>query len=185
MVIILSVIVLMIVVFFAYQQFFSRSGVRDNINFSKTGNLVMNNPGMDRDVWYLVYDIPGSPAGTAKLYFNEESVCENQKYSCLDLIIGERVSVRGIENDGEVSVREMQFLDEPDVFSPSGIDWDTALDFLNNCEVSEVSVSNGREVYLALKDGREMFAVGPESESVLSEIKMAEKVCGQNLVVDD
>jgi|GEM_PF-1065730 hypothetical protein len=180
-VMILSVIVVMIIGFFAYQQFFSHGGSKENINFSKTGNLVINNPGMESDVWYLIYEIPGSPAIPAKLSFDAKSVCKNQSNSCLDLIVGERVSIKGIEEGGEITVREMDFLDssEVNVSGPTGIDWDMAIGFLNNCEVVKVFANHKKEVYLTLKDGREMFTVESDDVSVSAKIKEAEKVCGK------
>lgn len=180
-VMILSVIVVMIIGFFAYQQFFSHSGSEENINFSKTGNLVINNPGMESGVWYLIYEVPGSPASTAKLSFDAKSVCKNQSNSCLDLIVGERVSIKGIEEGERVAVREIDFLDnsEVNVSGPTGIDWDMAIGFLNDCEVVKVFANHKEEVYLTLKDGREMFTVESDGISISAKIKEAEKICGK------
>jgi len=111
-VIVLSVIVFMIMGFFVYQQFFSQSGKKEAVNFSRTGNLVIDNPGMEPGVWYLIYEDPGSPANSAKLSFDSKSVCRNQDNSCLDLVVGERVSVKGIKGGDTVAVREMEFLDD-------------------------------------------------------------------------
>lgn len=110
-VIILSVIVVMIMGFFVYQQFFSRGGRGESVNFSRTGNLVIDNPGMESGVWYLVYETPGSPANSVKLSFDSKSSCKNRDNSCLDLVIGEKVSVKGIKDGDDVKVREMEFLD--------------------------------------------------------------------------
>lgn len=115
MIIILSIIVVAIMLFFIYQQFFSTSGIKENINFLRTGNLVANNPGMKDGVWYLAYETPGNPANTVQLSFDSKSVCNNESNSCIDLITGERVSVKGIEQNGNVLVREIEFLDSGEV----------------------------------------------------------------------
>jgi len=112
LVMILSVIVVMIMGFFVYQQFFSQNGKEPAVNFSRTGNLVIDNPGLEPGIWYLVYEAPGSPANSAKLSFDSKSVCRNQNNSCLDLVVGEKVSVKGIKDGDAVTVREMEFLDD-------------------------------------------------------------------------
>ena len=180
-VMILSVIVVMIIVFFAYQQFFSHNATKENINFSETGNLIINNSGKESDVWYLIYETPGNSANEAKLSFNEESSCNNESDYCLDLIAGERVLVKGIEENGEVLVKTMEFLNgsEINISGPTGIDWDMALEFLNSCEVSKVSTNQKKEVYFTLKDGREMFAVESKDISIFGKIKEVEKICGK------
>lgn len=178
---ILSVIIVMIIGFFAYQQFFSYNATKENINFSETGNLIINNPGKESDVWYLIYETPGNSANEAKLSFDEKSSCNNESDSCLDLITGERVLAKGIEENGEVLVRAMEFLNSSGINTsgPTGIDWDMALEFLNNCEVSKISINQKKEVYLTLKDGREMFAVESKDIFISGKIKEAEKVCGK------
>jgi hypothetical protein len=114
-VMVLSVIVVLIIGFFVYQQFFSHNGVAENINFSRAGNLVLDNPGMENGVWYLIYETPGSPANSVKLSFDSKSVCRNQSDSCLDLIAGERVSVKGIKINDAVLVKEMEFWGESEI----------------------------------------------------------------------
>jgi hypothetical protein len=180
-VIVLSVIVVVIIGFFVYQQFFSHSGIKDNINFSRTGNLVMNNPGLESDAWYLSYENPGSPANVAKLSFDSKSSCRNQSNSCLDLIVGEKVSIKGIEDDGVILVREMEFLNSADTGNSgsTGVDWDTAIGYLNNCDVAKVLTSSDNEVYLTLKDGSEIFTVYSKEISISDKVKVAEKKCGK------
>lgn len=176
---ILSIIVLFIIGFFTYQQFFSHSGTDGNINFSRPGNLTINNPGMEDNIWYLVYESPGSPANTVKLAFNDKSVCKNESNSCLDLITGRRVDIKGIKNDSEVLVREMKFLDSAEVDNLSGVEWETAMGFLSDCKVEKVSVNYKKEVYLTLDDGRELFTIESKGDSILNKVKDAEKKCGK------
>jgi len=176
---ILSIIVLAIIGFFAYQQFFSHAGVDGNINFSRVGNLTINNPGTEENIWYLVYESPGSPANTAKLVFDNKSVCKNESNSCLDLIAGRRVNIKGIKNNNEALVREMEFLDSAEVDSLSGVDWETAIGFLNDCKVEKASVNYKKEVYITLNDGREMFTIESKDDSILNKVKEAEKKCGK------
>ena len=74
-----------------------------------------NNPGTKEGVWYLTYETPGNPANTVQLSFDSKSVCNNETNSCIDLITGESVSVKGIEQSGNVLVRDMEFLDSGEV----------------------------------------------------------------------
>jgi hypothetical protein len=76
----------------------------DEINFSKTGNLIKNNPGLEKDVWYLSYEEPGKPGLLMKLKFAEESICgpeESEFIKCSEFmkstdLISRRVKITGI-----------------------------------------------------------------------------------------
>lgn len=107
---ILSMIVLIIIGFFVYWEFFSSTIKKENINFFKEGNLLINNPGFIKDAWYFSYETQGSPASSVKLLFDEKSICKNQTNLCSDLIVGERVEIRGIENSKEVLIRELKII---------------------------------------------------------------------------
>lgn len=178
----LSVIVLIIIGFFAYQQFFSNAGLKENINFSRTGNLVINNPGLEENTWYLIYENPGSPAKNIKLSFDNKSFCKNQSNSCLDLVIGDRVSIKGVEANGEVLVRELEVMDgnEAEIINgPVVVEWEIATGFLNDCDVREVLLNKDREVYLTLNDGRKLFTIEPKDNSILEKIEETKKKCGE------
>jgi hypothetical protein len=75
----------------------------ETITFSKTGFFVMNNPGMQKDVPYLIYEEPGKPAISAKLKFDEKS-------QALDTaLIGKRVLLEGVNGDNDfVIVRKIE-----------------------------------------------------------------------------
>jgi hypothetical protein len=109
---ILSVILLLIIGFFVYWEFLSSETKKENINFFKEGNILINNPGFEEGIWYLSYETQGSPANSIKLSFDETSVCKNQKNSCLYLIAGERVEIRGIERNNEVLIKELKVLSD-------------------------------------------------------------------------
>lgn len=176
----LSVMVVLIIGFFAYQEFFSHAGVKENINFSRTGNLVINNPGLEENVWYLIYETPGSPAATTKLSFDDKSVCKTQDESCLSLVVGDRVSVKGIEGDGKVLVRELEVIGGTNVSSgPSVVEWETAVALLDACRVDSASADHSREVYLTLDDGSKIFTVEPKDSSISDKLKEIEKKCGK------
>lgn len=64
-------------------------------SFDHTGNLVFNNPGMENDVWYLVYEAPGEPALSMKLQFDEQSVCSEGVCNPETLKAGQSVRVVG------------------------------------------------------------------------------------------
>lgn len=104
---ILSVMVLVIISLFVYREFFAVTGNKQNINFIEEGNIVFGEPGSTDIVWHLVYDTEGAPANNVKLIFDENSVCKN-KTSCSDLMLGQRVEIRGVKNDGEVLVKELR-----------------------------------------------------------------------------
>ena len=105
---ILSVIVLMIIGLFVYQEFFSIKGGEDNINFSETGNLMINNPGLEENIWYLSYETLGASAKSIKLSFDNDSVCKNEVDSCSNLNSGGKVDVKGVETNGIVLVKEIK-----------------------------------------------------------------------------
>lgn len=67
--------------------------------FTATGNLVRNNPGLEPDVWYVVYEAPGAPALTKPLRFSASSVCTDSVTSdpCTvdNLEPGMRVHIQG------------------------------------------------------------------------------------------
>lgn len=110
-IIILSMIVLVIIGFFVYWEFFSSLGEKDNINFFEKGNIIINNPGFVKNVWYLSYETQSNLANSAKLLFNKNSICKNQTNSCSDLIAGESVEIKGVENNGEVLVKEIKLIE--------------------------------------------------------------------------
>jgi hypothetical protein len=105
---ILGVIVLMIIGLFVYREFLSSSGEENNINFSQEGNLIINNPGFENNIWYLSYESSGSPTNSAKLSFDKDSVCKSASGSCSNLTIGERVNIKGIRSNEIVLVKELK-----------------------------------------------------------------------------
>jgi len=80
-------------------------------DFSKIGVLVRNNPGLEKDVWHLIYEEPGKPALTMPLTFADCSICQilDAPEACesLSLENGTRVSVTGISGDGDVLVKTL------------------------------------------------------------------------------
>ena len=108
---ILSVMVFVIIGFFVYWEFFSSVEKKENINFSNEGNIMINNPGFIENTWYLSYKISGTSANSAKLSFDKDSICRNESNSCSELISGEKVEIRGIDNGEEVLVKELKIVD--------------------------------------------------------------------------
>lgn len=43
--------------------------------FIRLGNLIRNNPGFKRNIWYLSYETSGAPGKSAELLFNEKTTC--------------------------------------------------------------------------------------------------------------
>lgn len=84
-------------------------------NFSKTGNLIRNNPGMKPGLWYLVFDEPGAPASSVELAFTGKSRCIIGSYdgACTEslLILGARVEVIGFRVGTQVFVHTYRQVD--------------------------------------------------------------------------
>ena len=98
-----------------------------------TGNLTKDNPGLEPGVWYIVSERPGRPAVMDKLSFDDNSLCTvgGIQSSCVSnlytlmqrmgdcvrgiksectssfFIVGERVTVSGIEKDGVIYVSSL------------------------------------------------------------------------------
>lgn len=88
---------------------------KDLINFIKTGNIVINNPGYPENVWHLVYEEPAKPAVTKALRFTDESLCfQNDTESICEpnsLVTGTRVELKGFENENEIEVINLEILE--------------------------------------------------------------------------
>jgi len=103
-------------------------------NFSETGNLVLDNPGLEPGVPYLIYEEPGSPALSVKLSFREGTSCfvNGQELECSEIEIasGDRVEAKGLEKDGLLNVSSINFLREEEMrqvllyYYNSGLDED-------------------------------------------------------------
>jgi hypothetical protein len=84
-------------------------------NFSVEGNVVRNNPGMESNIWYLVYDEPGAPGRNAKLTFTDASHCVIGDFDgvCTHslVIVGARVEVTGFRDGEQVFVHTYRQVD--------------------------------------------------------------------------
>ncbi|OGY92707.1 MAG: hypothetical protein A3B31_01615 [Candidatus Komeilibacteria bacterium RIFCSPLOWO2_01_FULL_53_11] len=78
-----------------------------------TGILVQNNPGMEKDAWYLAYEKPGAPALSVKLLFTSTSVCQfTAIHDCATFLpTADRVSVEGWQSGNEITVRTLTVLE--------------------------------------------------------------------------
>lgn len=85
------------------------------INFSKTGNIVINNPGYPENVWHIIYEEPGKPAITKALQFTNNSICfkDTTESECNpdSLETGTRVELKGFEKEDEIEVKTLQILE--------------------------------------------------------------------------
>jgi hypothetical protein len=180
-IIFLSMLVVGIFLAFIYHQFFNKNASIEENNFIKTGNLIKDNPGLESGTWYLVYELPGTPAINKKLSFDEKSVCFE---SCTELIQGEKVIIRGIESNGVVMVRELDIFEEDfiDRKGPTVVEWDVAVDYLNDCQVEKAYQNHNKDIYLDLKDGSKIYTVEPEIDSILKTINQFKVKCGHVLL---
>jgi hypothetical protein len=89
-------------------------GVPSVADFSKIGNLTINNPGGEENIWVLVYDEPGAPGMSIPLEFTEESLCGES--NCQEMLsedfIGSRVQIEGEEVGEVVKVIQLTFQEE-------------------------------------------------------------------------
>ncbi len=87
-------------------------------SFSATGNLIINNPGLESGKWYLVFDKEGAPGVTKSLTIKEDDiVCKGEEKDCSDFfssrddIAGARVKIEGEEDGSDVIVYDIEFLE--------------------------------------------------------------------------
>jgi hypothetical protein len=89
-------------------------------NFSRKGVAIKENARYNGENLFILYEEPGKPALRARLKFDGESICGDEKQTivCLALSVsdyglssGRKIEVRGIESDGVVSVRRLIRLD--------------------------------------------------------------------------
>lgn len=83
-------------------------------SFSATGNLAINNPGLKKDTWYLVYEQQGRSAITQELQFTLQSNCVidgvSKKCSATPLTPGARATVIGGKSGSLVIVDKLTIL---------------------------------------------------------------------------
>lgn len=72
----------------------------DKPNFTKSGYLIKNNPGLKPNVWYLSYEEAGSPGSLAELKF---ASAPDSGYK-----VGDKVVVTGIKAGSVLTVSEMR-----------------------------------------------------------------------------
>ncbi|MBD3282182.1 MAG: hypothetical protein GF387_01070 [Candidatus Portnoybacteria bacterium] len=84
----------------------------ETVQFDQTGNLARNNPGMEEDTWYLIYEQPGQPALTDPLVFTSSSICAkgNENTTCdpEELTQGDRVRILGEETEQGIKVIRLE-----------------------------------------------------------------------------
>lgn len=111
---ILLVTILALVAFSAYYFLFSNKEEILEDNFSETGNIAINNPGLKPGTFYLVYEEPGSPGLSVELSFADKSSCfsngEETDCSGMEFDAGDRVEVKGFREEGIVRVSSIDFL---------------------------------------------------------------------------
>lgn len=117
-----SVVVILFIIFFLntnkVDEVPTVAPTPETITFSKTGVFVMNNPGMEKDVPFLIYEEPGKPAISAKLKFDEKSICSSGSGTlpCMAMSMtfdlafgGKRVLVEGIDGEDDfIIIRDIK-----------------------------------------------------------------------------
>lgn len=159
----------------------------------KIGNLVFDNPGLRQDTPYLVYEEPGKPALTAELVMDAESVCSAGTGSapCMAMSVqwsvafkGKRAIVEGFKDgDDKIIVRKLRVLEEGQPALPYDpghvfIPWPKAVSLIENCSVDMVTQTHSLDIYLSLKNGKEVVTVEPTIDEVFKVVTEAQKTCG-------
>lgn len=84
--------------------------------FYETGNMVKNNSGLKPDVWYLVYEKPGSPAVNVEISLKADSSCITRgvSQSCekISFSYGQRVNVKGVKVGAIVKADSIEIISE-------------------------------------------------------------------------
>ncbi len=83
------------------------------VMFVHDGNIVQNNPGLEPNVWYLVYENPGASGLTQRLEFNGGSRCGSEtmlKICDITFEQGERVRIEGFRLRNNVVVTKLIYL---------------------------------------------------------------------------
>lgn len=156
-------------------------------NFSKTGVIVQNNPGLKPDTAYLVYEEPGSPAISRELAFDALSLLVSQG-KAISLIQGktglegQKVALEGIEKEGKVLVRKIEKGGEAGPVGSLFISWAEAIRLLDQCLVEKIMQTHALDVYLTLKTGEKVRAVEPAIDDVFAIQQLVEKKCGRILL---
>lgn len=116
-------ILIALAVVFACLNYFKPKFANNNptqieLNFRKSGRLVKDNPGIKPGVWHLLYEMPGAPAVSKELRFDENSYLfineKSQAYSESLLYNGLYVVIEGLEQNNIVQVKYLNELADID-----------------------------------------------------------------------
>lgn len=161
--------------------------------FSKKGYLSVSTPGRDTNKIYFVYEEPGSPALSAELLFTDVAICTlNNSLNCPDTsepsdsLAGKKVNIYGAKEDEILRVlyiEEVKEMEAQDAATEEQVlvDWQLAKGYLSECRVTKIFQKHNREVFLTLKDGRELRTKEPELDLVFDLIDKHKNKCGNNI----
>ena len=86
---------------------------RSPVGFYGEGKLVKDTPGLEKGVWYMLYDEPGFPGLSVPLLFNDLSVCgiESNLTVCdMSFLQGDHVRVEGTRKGERVTVEKLVYV---------------------------------------------------------------------------
>lgn len=66
---------------------------------------------------------------------------------------------------------------ETEVVYPEQVDWQTAVEILNEGQVAEVMQSHNLQVVLTLDNGRQIKTIEPEIDAIFREVERCGRVC--------
>jgi len=82
-----------------------------SVNFNHVGNFHMSDPKLKPNEFYLIYETPGSPAMSVRLYFDTKTMCQDpiSIESCPRPVFpdGARITVQGTQIKNYVIVKKI------------------------------------------------------------------------------
>lgn len=162
-------------------------------DINKIGYLTFDSPGNQQDIPYLVYEEPGKPALKARLLIDEHTFCvvERRGSPCMAMSVlystvfsGKRAMVEGNMQGEDILARKIRVYGEGEMqlsMDPGHvfIRWQEAVRLTRACAVTMVTQTHGGDVYLKLKDGKELVSITPVPDEIFKLVQEVQPTCGQ------
>lgn len=160
-----------------------QSGCGASYDFHASGMAAKNDPGMEQDKLYLVFEQGGKAPAAIQLSFDGQSMCGDDKnlVPCMALSVydfglakGRLIDVKGLRQGGAVLVREVRMGPLP----PTAEAWMEIVDAVSSCRVKSVFQAHSLAVTATLKDGTEIHGIEPRIDTIMDLVAQAKPRCG-------